>query len=54
MHILRMHCVLAGNDIRMPRGFPDALMEALETGKLTRGDLEICVKRILSMILKLD
>ena len=48
------NCVLAGNDIRMPRGFPDALMEALETGKLTRGDLEICVKRILSMILKLD
>ena len=48
------NCVLAGNDIRMPRGFPEALTQALEEGRLQRGHLEVCVKRILEMILKLD
>ena len=47
-------CVLAGNDIRMPDGFPDKLKEALNSGELKRGHLEKCVKRILEMILKLD
>lgn len=48
------NCVLAGNDIRMPRGFPEALTQALEEGRLQRGHLEVCAKRILEMILKLD
>ena len=48
------NCVLAGNDIRMPSGFPEALTQALEEGRLQRGHLEVCVKRILEMILKLD
>lgn len=48
------NCVLAGNDIHMPRGFPEALTLALEEGHIRRGDLETCVKRILEMILKLD
>ena len=48
------NCILAGNDIRMPIGFPDQLRQALKDGKLTRRHLEISVKRILEMILKLD
>ena len=47
-------CVRAGNDIRMPAGFPEALKEALTEGKLKRSSLEICTKRILEMFLKLD
>jgi len=47
-------CVLAGNDIRMPSGFPEDLANALKSGRLQRGHLEQCAKRILEMILKLD
>jgi len=45
--------VLAGNDIKMPCGFPDELKEALVNGKITRGDLQACVKRYVNLILKL-
>ena len=48
------HCIIAGNDVRMPWGFPDVLTEALRRGRIQRGNLEVCVKRILEMILKLD
>ncbi len=48
------NCILAGNDIRMPSGFPNALSQALEEGRISRSHLEMCVKRILEMILKLD
>ena len=48
------YCVLSGNDIRMPVGDPEVLRAALENGKLQRGHLEACAKRILEMILKLD
>ncbi len=48
------YCVLAGNDIRMPSGDPDVLRESLDNGRLKRGHLVICAKRILEMILKLD
>lgn len=47
-------CILAGNDIRMPNGFPEQLQQALNEGKITRAHLESCVKHILEMILKLD
>ncbi len=47
-------CIRAGNDIRMPNGFPDTLREALSRKKLKRSSLEICTKRILEMFLKLD
>ncbi len=47
-------CIRAGNDIRMPNGFPDQLNEALLRKKLKRSSLEICVKKILEMFLKLD
>lgn len=50
----QVNCVIAGNDIRMPTGFPDALTQALGTGRIQRSHLEACAKRILQMILKLD
>ena len=48
------HCVIAGNDVRMPTGLPDTLREALRYGRIKRGHIEICAKRVLEMILKLD
>lgn len=46
--------VKAGNDIKMATGFPERLSEALQKGILTRGDMEICAKRVLDLILKID
>lgn len=46
--------VQAGNDIKMPRGDSDELRESLESGNLTRGELYVCAKRILEMILWLE
>ena len=45
--------VKAGNDMKMPCGYPEDLKAAYESGDLTRADLEICVKRILEMTLKM-
>ena len=44
----------AGNDIKMATGFPERLMEALNKGVITRKELEICAKRVLELILKVD
>ena len=44
----------AGNDIRMPGGFPDRLLIALEKGAISRETLEISAKRLLNLLLKLD
>ena len=44
----------AGNDVKMGCGFPDRLIQAMELGALTRKDMEICAKRILELILKID
>ena len=44
----------AGNDMRMPGGFPERLLIALENGAITRETLEISAKRVLNMLLKLD
>lgn len=46
--------VKAGNDIKMATGFPERLTEALHKGILTRGDMEICARRVLELILKVD
>lgn len=46
--------ILAGNDVKMARGYPDRLMMALEKGIISRADMEKCVVRILNMLLKLD
>ena len=44
----------AGNDIKMATGFPERLMEALNKGVITRKELEICARRVLELILKVD
>ncbi len=46
--------VKAGNDIKMPLGEPEKLMEALQNGTLMREELAICVKRILEMFLWIE
>ena len=35
-------------------GYPDRLLTALEKGLITREEMEVCARRILEMILKLD
>lgn len=45
--------VKAGNDMKMHCGYPDELKAAYEAGELTRAELELCVKRILTMFTKL-
>ncbi len=45
--------VKAGNDMKMEVGYPEELFAALGEGKLTRGDLEACAKRILTAYQKL-
>ena len=46
--------VKAGNDIKMPVGNPEKLLDSLNTGTLRREELCTCVKRILEMILWLE
>ncbi|MCM1025069.1 MAG: glycoside hydrolase family 3 C-terminal domain-containing protein [Roseburia sp.] len=46
--------VKAGNDVKMGTGFPRRLLEAKEKGALTREEMEICARRILGLILKID
>ncbi|MBR1440216.1 MAG: glycoside hydrolase family 3 C-terminal domain-containing protein [Lachnospiraceae bacterium] len=46
--------VLAGNDIKMAHGFVDRLTEAQKKKLITRKDLEICARRVLELILKID
>lgn len=46
--------VNAGNDMKMAIGFPERLLTAMEQGELTRRQMELCGKRILSLILKID
>lgn len=46
--------VRAGNDMKMHCGYPEDLKAAYDKGELTRAELELCVKRILDMFMKLD
>jgi len=46
--------ILAGNDLKMACGFPDRVKKAMAMGLVTRADLEICARRILELILKID
>jgi len=48
------HCIIGGNDVRMPLGFPDVIKEALRYRRIRREHLQLRVKKILEMILKLD
>ena len=44
--------IIAGNDIKMPNRDNAVISAALEEGRITRGDIAVCAKRILEMILK--
>jgi beta-glucosidase len=44
--------VMAGNDMKMHVGYPADLRVAFDAGKLTRADLQLCVKRILEMTMR--
>ncbi|WP_163191644.1 glycoside hydrolase family 3 protein [Clostridium thermarum] len=46
--------VKAGNDLKMGRGYPERLLEAKALGLITREDMDVCAKRILELILKVD
>ena len=46
--------IKAGNDLRMPGGFPYRLMEAMNCGLISREEIQVSVKRILQVILRLD
>ena len=46
--------IKAGNDLRMPGGFPYRLMEAMGRGLIAREEIETSVKRILLVILRLE
>ena len=46
--------VKAGNDVKMGCGYPERLMEAKKLGLISRRDMEVCAKRVLELILKLD
>ena len=45
--------VKAGNDMKMHCGYPEDLKKGYDNGDITRADLELCVKRILEMFMKL-
>ena len=46
--------IKAGNDIKMANGYTERVMEAMEKGAITREEIEICAKRVLELILKID
>lgn len=46
--------VKAGNDLKMPAGFPGRLAQALAKGLITRRDLERSAKRILTLLLRVE
>lgn len=46
--------VKAGNDVKMGCGYTERMMEAMQKGTLAREELEICARRVLELILKVD
>lgn len=46
--------IKAGNDVKMPQGNVENVLGALAEGKITRPEIEVCVKRFLEMVMKLD
>lgn len=46
--------IKAGNDIKMPESDHDSITKALVDGKITRPEIEVCAKRVLEMIMKID
>lgn len=46
--------IQAGNDLKMANGYPERVRQALEMGVLSRADVEVCARRVLELILKID
>lgn len=46
--------IKAGNDIKMANGYTERVLEAMEKGAVTREEIEVCVKRVLELIMKID
>ena len=46
--------ILAGNDLKMANGYPERVQEAMRQGAVSRGDLKVCVRRVLELILRID
>ncbi len=46
--------VLAGNDVKMPTGFPKRLKTAMDRGLIDRNDLLKCVRRLMEFLCKID
>ena len=46
--------LLAGNDLKMGSGYPERVREAMDKGLVTRADLEVCARRVLELILRID
>ena len=46
--------LLAGNDLKMGSGYPERVREAMDKGVVTRADLEVCARRVLELILRID
>lgn len=44
----------AGNDVKMGCGYPERLLEAKASGLISREEMDVCAKRILELILKVD
>lgn len=44
----------AGNDVKMASGFPERLLEAKALGLISREEMDVCAKRVLELILKVD
>ncbi len=40
--------------MKMPYGFPDKLLNDLKDGIISGAEIEVCAKRVLEMILKID
>ena len=46
--------LLAGNDLKMGSGYPERARAAMDKGLVTRADLEVCARRVLELILRID
>lgn len=44
----------AGNDVKMGLGYPERLLEAKKLGLISRKEMDVCARRILELILKVD
>ncbi len=45
--------IKAGNDLKMPAGEPERVLKAVESGELSRSQIEACAVRILKTILRM-